>query len=282
MRKEISSSLLTAINKIGDKSNISLKRKTITNPTGIHAHDFYEIEIVLKGNGTHILNGKSYSFKQGNIYILSPLDFHQIKPTGEIELYTVMFRENMLSQDFILTLLESKNGILFFDEHEFKEITSICHILETENKKQEKYTQKILKSSLESLLFILLRKMEQLPTENCKNQNDDINNAVLYMHKHFKENPSLAEVAATAHLNPKYFSQKFKKITGKNFIEYLTDIKLSYAKNLLLSENMTVTEICFTSGFASVSNFMKAFKRNTDLSPMQYIKSLDASKNQIN
>ena len=279
MRKEFSSSLLTAMNKIGDKSNISLKRKTITNPTGIHTHDFYEIEIVLNGNGTHILNGKSYSFKQGNIYILSPLDFHQIKPTGEIELYTVMFRENMLSQDFILTLLESKNRILFFDEHDFKEITSICHILETENNKQEKYTQKILKSSLESLLFILLRKMEQIPTGNSENQNNDINDAVLYMHRHFKENPTLTEVAATAHLNPKYFSQKFKKITGKNFVEYITDIKLSYAKNLLLSEKMTVTEICFTSGFNSVSNFMKAFKQNTGHSPIQYI---DSFKKTIN
>ena len=44
----------------------------------MHWHDFYEIEIVIRGTGTQIFNGRNYELKRGCAYLLSPLDFHSV------------------------------------------------------------------------------------------------------------------------------------------------------------------------------------------------------------
>lgn len=276
MKRKDSSSFITAINKIGDESNISFSKKQLTKVSGKHWHDFYEIEIILSGEGTHILNGYEHPFKRGLVYILSPLDFHQLKPKGKIELYNIMFRESMLTQDFILTLLRT-NNILYFDEKEFENISLICNILESEINKSEKYNDIFLKNMLESFLILILRKMENSTIDKSKTKDAAINNAVIYIHQHFKENPSLTQTANLVHLSPKYFSQKFKETTGRNFNQYLTELKLSHAKKLLISSDLSVAEICFASGFTSLSNFMKTFKKNVGFAPLQYIKSIGSS-----
>lgn len=56
----------------------------------------------------------------------------------------------------------------------------------------------------------------------------------------------------------------FRKYTGKTYSEYLTELKLDYSKKLLLTTDLSITDICFSSGFSSVSNFLKAFKQKTD------------------
>ena len=90
------------------------------------------------------------------------------------------------------------------------------------------------------------------------------------MQLHFKENPTLAEVASYSGFNPNYFSQKFKETVGKTYIDYLVDLKVSYAKKLLMSSNMSITDICFSSGFTSISNFMRVFKNKYGMSPNAY------------
>ena len=133
--------------------------------------------------------------------------------------------------------------------------------------KEENY----IKNIMECLMIHIFRE-GSLKEKKPRKRSSQIQKAIQYINIHFKDNPSLTETASVISSNPNYFSQKFKEETGKSYTEYLTERKLSYAKKLLKSGLFTVTEICFASGFTSVSNFLRVFKLNTGISPTQYAK----------
>lgn len=261
--------LLVAEEFIGATEPFSCEYRKYIYDFDLHWHDFCEIEVVTSGKGTQTLNGCTYDVSRGTVYMLSPLDFHKGTPNGKIELYNLMFHESLLPEELLRAVYTGKNRFLQFEPQEFEEIVSLCRLLETEYGKRERYREDILKNLLKCLVALILRKLPATEKEETV-ETGDIKRAVLYIQRHFKENPTLNEVAATVNLHPNYFSQKFREETGKSFTAYITEQKISYAKKLLLCGDLTATEICFASGFCSLSNFMKVFKKATGVSPLQY------------
>src|SRR5436305_6227645 len=66
----------------------------------------------------------------------------------------------------------------------------------------------------------------------------------------------------------------FKKATGISFIDYLSRVRVEKSKTLLLNPNSRISETAFASGFQSMTNFNRAFKRIVGRSPTQFRKSL--------
>jgi two-component system response regulator YesN len=67
-----------------------------------------------------------------------------------------------------------------------------------------------------------------------------------------------------------YFSELFKRITGQNFIDYVTELRLTHAGELLRSSTLKVYEIADLSGFKDVKYFSKVFKKVMKVSPADY------------
>jgi two-component system response regulator YesN len=83
---------------------------------------------------------------------------------------------------------------------------------------------------------------------------------------------SLEEVAGHVGLSKNHFSQLFHKATGQKFWDYVTELRIEKAKELLKQSNCAHAEICRTIGYESEFYFSKAFKRATGVSPQQYRK----------
>lgn len=94
--------------------------------------------------------------------------------------------------------------------------------------------------------------------------------AIEYINKHYEDDISLYSVAKYVNLNSAYFSHFFKKNTGKNFTDYLLDLRIAKAKELILSGNLKTEEICHKVGYKSISYFCKIFKGVTGLTPRQF------------
>ena len=92
------------------------------------------------------------------------------------------------------------------------------------------------------------------------------------MELHFREDISLASIAAEVGYHPAYFSELFKRTTGETFMESLTKLRIGYARSMLLS-GFSVSDACFLSGFGSLSNFLEMFKRNCKITPSEYRKN---------
>lgn len=90
------------------------------------------------------------------------------------------------------------------------------------------------------------------------------------METNFYNDPTLAEVAEYVGLNKNYFSDVFRKETGKTFVQYSNNLKLKYARNLLVASEMSVNEICYKCGFRSISTFLHEFKKKYGETPIKY------------
>lgn len=88
-----------------------------------------------------------------------------------------------------------------------------------------------------------------------------------YITKNFERDLSLSEIAFHACVSEFHFSRLFKQFTNCSPYQYLLEIRLCHALLLLQSTSLSVTEVCFNSGFKSFSHFVDTFTRRYGVSP---------------
>ena len=91
-----------------------------------------------------------------------------------------------------------------------------------------------------------------------------------YIHEHQTDNLRLGHVAKAVNTSTFYFCKMFKKVTGINFTDYLSRVRIEKSKNLLLNPNLRVSEIAFEVGFQSLTHFNRVFKKILGQSPTEY------------
>ena len=252
--------------------NVCVKKTVLNSNYPIHCHDFYEIEMVINGQGKQNLNGKTYALKKGDAYIIRPTDFHSMEINDSLTVYNIMFDDILLSSSHIFNDISSLDSFYSsFDDEDFEKMVPLFSLLAYETaEKSEMYTT-VQKNLIECIMINIIRK-----SKSCVYETQDLplQQVLNYIHNNFTLSPTLEKAAGAINFTPAYFSQWFHKATGKTYIEYLNSLKLSYAKKLLMSSEMSVTEICFESGFNSVSNFLKEFKRKFSQTPSAFRKGL--------
>jgi len=91
-----------------------------------------------------------------------------------------------------------------------------------------------------------------------------------FIHEHQTEHLRLGHVAKAVNTSTFYFCKMFKKVTGINFTDYLSRVRIEKSKNLLLNQNLRVSEIAFEVGFQSLTHFNRVFKKILGQSPTEY------------
>ncbi len=224
----------------------------------LHAHDYFELEIILEGCGLHQLNGTEYALKRGCVYIVSPADFHKVTVQKPLLLWNITFDESLLSSTQMQTLLLKKESCCFFAEQILQKLDTAAELLFQEDQSS---------SHIQPLMdYILSFILEDTPLTN---ELSAVKKAMLFVQTHFRESPSLQTAAAQVCLSPVYFGSLFKKSVGQSYTQYLNSCKINCAK-ILLEDHLSVTEACFASGFGSLSNFLQVFRQHTGCSPQQY------------
>src|SRR5438105_5209963 len=107
-----------------------------------------------------------------------------------------------------------------------------------------------------------------------KDESANMARARQFIAKHQAEPLTLGRVAQAANISRCYFCKMFKKATGMNFIDYLSRVRVEKSKTLLLNPNSRISEAAFGSGFQSITNFNRAFRRIVGRSPTQFRESL--------
>ena len=79
-----------------------------------------------------------------------------------------------------------------------------------------------------------------------------------------------AQAAATVNMSYSHYSRQFKRVMGRSFREYINMVRISASENLLLTTDMSVTEIALASGFATSSHFIENFKKYKKITPARY------------
>lgn len=241
--------------RFNTSQNILIEKKEVMPHCTLHRHDFNEFEIIIRGSGVTKLNGNTYEVKPGMAVLLSPGDLHEYISDEQIELYNIQFTADCVDGAVLDGFWELGDRIRFLDTKSASSIMKICEVIsELEAEESQQFCATRL---FESLLVLFGTHFEKSHDKSESSQ--PITQAISYIQTHFKNSPTLSEVASSVYLNPRYFCTLFKRRTGVNYKSYLRNIKLNYAARLIMFSELPITEVAAESGYASLSHFNREF-----------------------
>lgn len=255
----------TKLQKIKNEK-VMVKEKIISSyPT--HWHDFYEIELIISGSGSYIIDGVEQKIEKNMLFFMTPVNFHEVVTAGT-QVFTLMFTGEICDRNilFRLSTVFNSNSVMLSDD-DAQYLSTIMHELNlASSENDDEYSFYLLNS--------ILGKICRTCNTHKHGYMSKVQKAMLYVQNNFRNDMGLADVAADVGVTPSYMSSIFLKECGVNFKEYLSTIRYDYAKKLLEYSNMTITDICFESGFCDYANFERHFKERFSVSPTQYRKEI--------
>lgn len=159
----------------------------------------------------------------------------------------------------LLTVIK-RNMSYYVEEGSLIENKYLIEMLKIENINELKLSFiNNLKGIFENVSFIKEKEADGLAAKIIKFINDN-----------YDKNITLDDAAKEINMSYHYFSKFFKDQTGKNFVDYLTELRILKAKELLHDETISVKEICYKIGYSDPNYFSKIFKKATGVTPTDY------------
>ena len=259
---------------IPENKHIVFKVKTSKGCVPRHWHNYFELEIIVGGRGKETICGKEYDVFPGCAYLLSMEDYHSVNTEDGLEILHLSFDESFIRKEQLEKILTNK-GIPYFvlEDANFEIIKNLFLVAMAENDAFGENSL-CLKAMVECLIEKVLGSFQKENVAGTDRVSGTMKDAVLYIHTHFQKPISLDEVAQVAKYNSCYFSTAFRNELGVTFSEYLTKLRIEYAKKLLISTDEVVGEIGKRSGFLSPSTFLQSFKKYENMTPTAYRKRM--------
>lgn len=253
----------------------------------VHYHpDEFEITFTTGCRGTLVAGNNTTSFYDPDLTIAGPGLPHAWYEGSEDRLEkdrkvrVIHFRKNILpeewldSQEFrkLHLLLENSFRGIQFSMKSAKKLQTLFEKLR-EGQSMENYVL-----ILEILNRLALEKGGRqlsgtgLYLHDARKEEERFRNVHAYIVQNFRKDIHLPEVAKIAGLRPSAFSHYFKRHSLKNFSDFIIDLRLNYARELLQNSAMSITQIAFESGFNSISNFNRLFLEKSGMTPSSYRK----------
>jgi AraC-like DNA-binding protein len=223
----------------------------------IHSHDYFEIEIIVNGKGTMLIDSVVHEINPGSICILTPADFHYVILEENNLVWNIAFDESVPSPELLETIFSLKKNFCTVSESTLEAIMSATELLSNETNAD----------CIRILLEYILKKTGLC--DSMAEMGSPIQRALLYIQTYFRNDPTLAETAKHVGLSSSYFGTLFHSVVGDTYVEYLNKCKSNCAMRLL-DLGKSVTESCFESGFGSLSGFRYIFKQTTGMTPTEY------------
>ena len=229
----------------------------------IHNHDCVELEYVLKGCGTTIINGKKHSFSDGTLCLCTNTDFHELFPGCECSFLNINIKTECIAPEILISLSDA----VLIQNYDRTLIDKINYEYKYLNTKSDMY----FKNLINRILIDCVHKIKpDMKDEQYAKLSAPVGKAIQIIHRRFSENISLDGIAEAVELSPNYFSTKFHNEVKVSFQSYLLNIRLEAARKYLIATDYSVTDLCFFVGFNNYVNFSKAFKKRYGVTPTKY------------
>lgn len=255
-----------------------------------HFHPEVELVHIQKGSGIQFVGDSIRPFRKDDMILVGSMlphlwrcdDLYFEKGSRLRAKATVAhFREDFWGKEFLELpenkkirelLVRAKRGLLIRG----KTRTAVAALM-----------PQLLKAGQTERIIILLRMLsliagagnhtELLATSGFQPQTEGtetgrINKVYAYTLARFKEKISLEDIAAVANISPHSFCRFFKSHTRKTYNNFLRELRIGHACKLLMGDKLSLTQVCYNSGFNNVTNFYKAFRQVTGRTPVEYRK----------
>ena len=247
----------------------------------VHYHSDYEINLVMDTYGTRTVGDSEEEFNTLDLIMIGPNIPHAWK--GEVvegnHVVTIQFSDKLLNFPILgkrlfssikQLLIESQHGISFSEQIQLLMKDKILKL----TKMQGFHTVLEFFSILYELSItdrrILVSNQYDTKDTVRTSKSRRIAKVCEYIDKNIEEPIRLGDVAQLVSMSESAFSHFFKKKTNCTFIDYVTNLRIARACQLLSETTYTVAEICYTCGFNNLSNFIRIFKKKKGSTPQEY------------
>lgn len=246
-----------------------------------HYHPEVELVYVNGGNGKRQIGSHVSYYTQGDLILIGsnlPHCGFTDACTGNTSESVVQMKTDFLGSEFmtipemgnIRRLFEKAKGGIAFTGSAKKKIGEKIEILEYKTDFQRLLAILNILNELGNTSEFQILNADHLSVETQTKENDRINTIFNFVKENYHEPISLEEMASLTHMTVPSFCRYFKKVTNKTFVQFVNEYRMVHASNLLSENELSITDICFESGFNNFSHFNKSFKAFTGMSPSEY------------
>lgn len=250
----------------------------IMSETTEEMHINEEIEIVYVISGNCIVNCQSHKYKleKEDIILINSGKDHRICVVGENNLVCrIKYSYYAIVKDIQEKFIKFKcNSVLQKDDRYLELRDLLKNLLLMYNEIEEQEYSIIGQYYL--VLGYLLDHFKvggiSMESSNEKNFTERMSFIRIYIQEHFQESALLTKLANELYMSPSSLSRYFKKMTGESISRYILKMKMKKVEELLLFDNVSMTDIAMESGFSSASSMNKNFRKYYGVTPGQYRK----------
>ena len=230
----------------------------------VHLHKELEIIYVRQGKSVAYADNNSYLLNAGDMFIAFPNQVHYYRSVSRGEFMVIIFSPDIL-YDVSSKISKSKPDINCFtssDDGNLKDIFDRMYALDGE------YKNIAVSGYLNVLMSRILPRL-RLQTVDTEN-NSAFYNIIDFCTHNFKDDITLDIVAEELHLSKYYISRLINNRLKQNFNEYINNLRISEACNLLRETDEKIADISEDVGFGTIRSFNRAFKLIMGMSPAEY------------
>lgn len=251
-----------------------------------HYHPEIELIFVCGGSGKRQIGSNISYFSDGDLVLMGTNLPHcgmtNENTNNDYEM-VIQFKPDFLGEEIwtlpemqkIAVLLEKAKAGIVFSENIKKEIgQKIVEMHESSSLDKLMKFLKILEEMASTNEYRILNAGKYYLQTQVED-NERINHIFNFVKDHFKEQISLEQISDLANMKVPSFCRYFKKITNKTFTQFVNEYRITHSLKLLAEQPLSITDVCFESGFNNFSYFNKTFKEYTGKSPSQYRKEFN-------
>lgn len=242
---------------------------------------------IISGRGKIAFGNEEYKLQQGTV-ILFPSGIEYVWCVDNLKYYAINFD---YTQDFtefdktlhaisaaflknasILNHPDFENAPVLKEPIVLYEILSLekyFNLIVTEFNIKSEFYKPLTSSLLKTLLIRILYIKTHLKVEKEKSSKV-VRDIIEYITENFDKDINNTKISEIFSFNASYINRVFKQYTGKSIRQFLINYRINAAAEMLATSDMSVEEICLSTGFKDISHFSKTFKKHTGKKPCAY------------
>ena len=242
----------------------------------MHAHEDVELYFLVSGQRRYFVGDTIYDVEPGDMVLIPGNQLHRTVATGKFERYVLYFNQDeceafvqLIGKAPLEKLLQS--GCLQFSKQVSEQIGEDFRKLYKELSENRSYREGMCRHLLNDILLCALRSGAPKNASPGENTNK-IQEVARYISQNYARQITLETAADLACMERTYFSKQFKALTGFGFQEYLTQVRLLAAQQMLEHSDLSVTQVAEACGFGGGNYFGDVFRKYRGVSPSRYRK----------